>query len=196
VDPRFRGDDRGFKVGDYLIYFGRLSKEKGIEVLLKAIAELENEIPLKIVGQGPEEKKIKSLIKELNLKKVELLGHKTSEELKSLIAKSLAVAVPSVWYENASASVFEAMSLAKPVIASEIGGLPEMVQDKITGLLFKAGDSRDLAEKIRTLVDNPELAEKLGRQAGEWAKKMADPEKHYQELMRVYMDVILEGGGR
>lgn len=165
------------KIGGYLIYFGRLSEEKGISVLLKAIAD--TNIKLKIVGAGP----VKSS------KNVEWLGYKTGEELKNLIDGSLAVIVPSIWYENASASVFEAMALAKPVIASDIGGLGEIVQDKITGLLFKAGDSHDLAEKIKLLADNSELAGKLGQNASQWAKNMADPERHYQELMVVYSDL-------
>ncbi|MFH1225808.1 MAG: glycosyltransferase [bacterium] len=173
--------------GNYLLYFGRLSKEKGIDVLLKAIAD--KNVKLKIVGAGPVNPPVGG-------ENVEWLGYKTGEELKNLISGALAVVVPSIWYENASASVFEAMALAKPVIASNIGGLPEMIQTsasrRITGLLFKAGDSHDLAEKIKFLIDNPELAKQFGQQAAQWAEKVANPEEHYQELMKIYMGVILE----
>ena len=122
---------------EYAIYFGRISKEKGVETLLKAHQSLSNRLPLKIVGVGP-------VMPELRKRylKAEFAGYKTGEELKELIRRASFVVVPSEWHENCSMSVLESMAYGKPIIASRVGGMPEQIEDNKTGLLFEISNFR------------------------------------------------------
>jgi glycosyltransferase involved in cell wall biosynthesis len=149
-------------VGDYLLYFGRLSKEKGIDVLIKSLKKVDKKIKLKIVGGGPEEKKLKNLVKKENLEKqIEFTGAMYGDNLTNVIDKSLAVVIPSLWPENMPFSLFEALSRGKAVLAAKVGGLPEIVEDKKNGLLFEPNNVNDLARAITELdkVDINELSQ-------------------------------------
>ncbi|MDD0810222.1 glycosyltransferase family 4 protein [Curvibacter sp. RS43] len=131
--------------GEYYLYFGRLSNEKGILTLVKAFEN--SRVKLKIVGGGPMANELKEFIGSGQYN-VELCGHKTGLELTEIIKGSRAVILPSEWYENAPMSVLESFSLGKPVIGSRIGGIPEMVQDGLTGFLFESGNKQDLSNVI------------------------------------------------
>lgn len=197
MDPRFREGDK--KEEDYILYFGRLSKEKGVDVLLEAMKELP-EIKLKIAGTGPEysklqiaDGKLKNACPEFTPtgisglgRRVEFLGFKEGKELEDLIDGARFVVAPSVVYETGGLVVLESFARAKPVVAAMIGGIPELVENKKTGLLFKPGDSRDLAQKIKWLWDNPREAEEKGKRAYEVVRIKYSPERHYEGLMGIY----------
>ena len=118
---------------NYFLYLGRLSREKGIELLIKAFINIESS--LYIVGKGPEESRLRKLAEELGLtNKVRFLGFKSGDELNKIIYNSIAVVLPSQWYENGPYSAIEALSMGKPLIVSNYGGLPELIEDN--GLIF------------------------------------------------------------
>ena len=172
----------------YLLYYGRLAEEKGIEVLIKAMVLIDKEIKLKIIGAGPDFKKIKNLIEKLKLsEKIEMLGPKYGEELDNYIVNSQAVIVPSIWPENFPYVVLEAMSAGKPVIASAIGGLKEMIADGGNGFLFKPGDAKSLALAIDKL--NHADKEKLG-QAAFLANAKYQSENYLIEITKIYQQLI------
>lgn len=140
--------------GDYFLYFGRLSREKGILTLVKAFAESGVEKKLLIAGTGPEEEDIRRLISELGQEEsISLVGFKRGKELRHLVAGAACVCLPSEWYENGPYSIMEAQALGRPVIVSSNGGLPELVEDGRTGLIARPGDAGDLAEKIRCMAE-------------------------------------------
>lgn len=142
------GADRG----DYFLYFGRLSREKGILTLVKAYAQAKVEKPLYIVGTGPVEEQIKQLITEKQLQeKVKLLGFKSGQELKDIVANALCVCLPSEWYENGPYSVMEAQAVGRPVIVSNNGGLPELVEDGVTGYNVPSSNVKDLAKGLKKI---------------------------------------------
>lgn len=174
-----------YEDGGYVLYFGRLSREKGVETLLKAHREVAGEIPLKIVGTGPIEAELRTKHPE-----AEFLGYRTGEELKSLVARASFVVAPSEWYENCPMAVLEAMALGKPIIASRIGGLPELVEEDKTGLLFEAGNGEDLKEKMLFLWKDRELRYEMGRAAREKAEREFSLEKHREELLRIYRGLL------
>lgn len=130
---------------DYLLCFGRLSQEKGIDVLIKAAKN--SRLPIKIAGSGPEEENLKQLSEEIG-SPVEFLGFQKGVDLNKLIKEAKAVIIPSISYDNMPLSLLEAMHLEKVVIASKIGGIPEIITDRVNGLLFEPGNSDDLASKI------------------------------------------------
>ena len=165
---------------DYLLYFGRLGEEKGIDILLNALPATKEK--LKIVGSGEEEAKLKLKVESLKLK-VEFLGYKSGEELRLLINGAKAVVMPSIWQENMPLSLLEAMSLGKTVIASRIGGFPEIIEDGLNGFLFEPGDFRDLASKINALK-NHDLS-LIGAKAKKRVKDLS-PENNLTNIIKSY----------
>lgn len=131
--------------GDYYLYFGRLSSEKGLLTLVAAFEG--SSVKLKIVGGGPMLEDLRVLLN-TGRYNVELCGHKSGEELVDIIKNSRAVILPSEWYENAPMSVLESFVIGKPVIGSRIGGIPEMVQEGVTGFLFASGDKDNLSQVV------------------------------------------------
>lgn len=137
---------------DYVLYFGRYSEEKGVRTLLKACTALP-EIPFLFAGGGPLEKEISSC------RNVRNLGFLRGEELKRIIRAARFTVFPSEWYENCPFTVMESQSYGTPVIAAHIGGVPELIQDGVTGELFEAGNAQQLTEKIKKIWENAELCE-------------------------------------
>lgn len=141
-------------VEDYVLFFGRLSKEKGVETLIKSMKLTKEKRKLIILGTGPIEGRLKESVKVEGLEdRVSLLGFKTGTELEKYISKAKVVVLPSEWYENGPYSAMEAMAQGKPLIVSNLGGLPELVDDGVNGYIFNAKDATDLAKKIDTLFD-------------------------------------------
>ncbi len=171
-------------IGDYLLYFGRLSNEKGIDILIKSLKKVDKKIKLKIVGGGPEEKMLKDLVKKEKLEEqVEFTGPIYGDDLIKVIDNSKAVVMPSVWPENMPFSLLESLGRGKIVLASRVGGLPEIVEDKKNGLLFKPNNVNSLAEAINSL-DEIDL-EKLSQKALEKAKNLV-LETHLKKLKEIY----------
>ncbi len=167
-----------------ICYFGRLSEEKGLFTLLEAVKGID--IKLKIVGDGPIKENLKFKVKSEKLDNVDFLGYKSGRELENEIKRSMTVVLPSECYENNPRIVLEAFVLGKPVIGSKIGGIPELVQDGKTGLTFEPRNISDLRNKIEYLVNSPDKISKMGKNARKFVEKNFNPEKHYQELMRIY----------
>jgi len=136
------------KNDNYLLYFGRLSPEKGISTLIKALAG--QPYQTLIVGEGPERDALEKLAQTVAAP-VSFLGFKEATELAPLISGARAVIIPSIWAENMPLNLLEALSLGKTVIASNIGGLAEIIRDGENGWLFTAGDEQALLFKIKKL---------------------------------------------
>jgi glycosyltransferase involved in cell wall biosynthesis len=169
----------------YALYFGRISKEKGVLTLLKAHNNISNDFELKIVGTGPLEDSLHK-----SFPKAEFLGYKTGHELNELIANAAFVIVPSEWYENCSMSVLEAMALGKPVIGSRIGGIPEQVEHDKTGFLFEMGNVNELAEKMNILHANPDLSIQMGQAARKKCENEYSLNNHFYELTEIYSELL------
>lgn len=187
-------DTQKFKPGpagtkqDYLLYFGRLSAEKGIETAVTAMGMVaDRSLRLKIVGSGPDHANIKNLIEVLNIgDRVELAGPKYGDELKEMITRAKAILIPSLWPENMPFSMLEALSSGQIVIASRTGGMPEIIKDHENGFLFEPGDSTGLAHRIDEL-DRSDL-DKISTSARQSILGLAK-EKHIQELLNIYSTV-------
>lgn len=132
---------------DYILEFGHLSKDKGTLTLLETAKNLP-EYKFVFAGFGEAEEQIK------NVPNAEYVGFKTGEELKELIAKAKVSVCPSEWYENCPFSVIESQVYGTPVIGARMGGIPELIKEGETGLLFESGNSEDLTEKIKQIIDN------------------------------------------
>ena len=178
-----------FDHDDYFVYFGRLEEAKGLETLLKAIKKVKSS-QLLIIGEGYYRDELEKFSVNNNITNVKFLGPKWGEELKSLISNSKFVIVPSECYDNSPLVIYESYALGKPVVGSIIGGIPELITHKNTGLLFSAGNSDELAESINFLLSNSKLIKRYGKRAREKAEKEFSPQFHYDEMYKKYQKVI------
>lgn len=175
-------DDLNFEYKEkenYVLYFGRFSEEKGIRTLLQVCKELPD-IKFVFAGSGVLEDEIRTV------SNIECVGFKSGKELEELIAKAKFSVYPSEWYENCPFSVMESIMFATPVIASRIGGLPELVQDGINGKLFEYKNKDDLKDKIAELWNDDNKAAELSQNCKK--TKFLDVDKYYQILVNVYID--------
>lgn len=179
-----------FSPGNYFLYLGRLSHEKGIQTLLSAFLDLTKKgLKLIIVGEGPIRNDLELMAEGSD--RVVFKGYLSGESLKEAIRGARAVVVPSEWYENAPLSVLEAMAYGKPVLGALIGGIPEMVQDGVTGALFRPGDAEHLREKLKLMQDCPES--EITRMGMASRKRIEDEftaERHYERLHSLYHKAI------
>lgn len=168
---------------NYVLYFGRISLEKGIRTLLKVIADL-NHIQFIVAGSGPLENELSCY------DNLEYVGFKKGDELLKLIGESLFTIIPSEIYENCPMSVLESFSLATPVIGSNIGGIPELIGNKC-GLLFESGNYKDMREKIEYLYENEQLRKELSMNCRTCVDEYSI-QKYYVSLMEIYKEAIRE----
>lgn len=184
--PAFDNDGHTF------IYLGRLSAEKGLLTLLKAVSELKGKFSLKIIGDGPLREDLVAYTKDKKLSNIEFLGYMQPDAIKKEIAKAVFTVVPSEWYENNPMSVIESFALGKPVLGARIGGIPELVRDGETGQTFEAGNADDLREKILRLLSQPHEIDNMGRRARAFVEEELNPDKHYDGLIAIYERAILK----
>ena len=172
--------------GGYFLFAGRLSSEKGLNFLIEFFKE-NPKYKLKIAGSGPDEQILIETANNNN--NIDLLGYQERGSLQKLITEARAIIIPSIWYENAPYSVMEPMALGKVVIGSKIGGIPELVEERKTGLLFEPNSKEQLLEKIQFCVEEEKEIEKMGQNAR--AKMIQDfsNEKHYRKLMKIYQNL-------
>jgi glycosyltransferase involved in cell wall biosynthesis len=154
-----------------LLYVGRLSPEKGIPILLRAATKLACDYELRLAGSGQQEVELKSLASALGVQhKVHFLGPISwGDALFDLMRSSDILILPS-HTEGLGLVLLEAMSQGLPVVASDVGGIPEVVRDGVTGLLFPAGDADALAAAISKLVNHDRLRIEVRKNALEVAR--------------------------
>lgn len=173
----------------YYLYFGRLSKEKGVLTLVKA-AESSN-INLKIVGTGPIQGEIKKYIEDNKINNVQMLGFKSGQELTNIVGNAKAVILPSEWYENGPYSAIESLQLGRPIIGADIGGIPELLKNN--GMLFKSGDIRDLHNALVKFQNmNKQEYINMKKASIQLFNETYTKEVHYKMLRDVYKKLGLE----
>lgn len=181
----------------YYLYFGRLSEEKGVMTLLKAIERVPG-VLLKIAGTGPLEQELKSYVGEKQLQdRVLFTGFLSGQQLVDVVSGAKCVVLPSEWYENGPYAIMEAMAAGKPVIVSDLGGLPEIVSDGETGYVFEAFKPDGLAaciNKVETL-DLQEY-EAMSAVSTARAKELFAADSYVERLISVYRELIEENRRR
>jgi glycosyltransferase involved in cell wall biosynthesis len=172
-----------------IVYFGRLMRDKGLITLVDAVKSIDN-IELKIIGDGPLKNYLIRKIQDENIHNVRLLGYLNGDDLHNEIRDSMFTVVPSELYENNPLAVIEAFALGKPVIGSNIGGIPELVLDNKTGFTFEPGNAEDLRLKIHTLKNNPDLIVQMGINARKFVENNLSAETYYHKLESIYHRVL------
>ena len=175
----------------YLLYFGRLSKEKGIKTLIKAFAGIKGNIKLKVVGTGSLELELNKYIYENNISNIEMVGYKSGDTLHKLIKEAFFVVVPSEWYENNPMTIIESYCFGVPVIGSRVGGIPEIIDEDQTGFTFEMGNVNDLMITINKAINlSKDEYFKMKHNARLFSEKNFSPSHHYKDLIRLYNRTI------
>ncbi|MCD6576188.1 MAG: glycosyltransferase family 4 protein [Nanoarchaeota archaeon] len=174
-----------------ILFFGRLSKEKGIFTLLDAARVLTG-FTFYIVGKGPLYNRIKEYIKHKKIKNVKLLGYLPYSKLKKEILSAEMVVFPSL-HEAFPIAILETMSYGKPVIATNVGGIPEMIKDGKNGILIKPNSVRSLTRAITKLHNDKKLRIKLSRNATNTVKKIFAWDTIIKKILNVYMGLSKNG---
>ena len=180
------------KTDRYFLFFGRLSYEKGVKTLISAFKDMPN-CNLKIAGTGPLEDELKDYTKSNNVTNVEFLGYKSGKELTDLVENAYFIIVPSEWYENNPMTIIEGYAAGVPVIGTNIGGIPEIIEEGVTGYLFTPANSVDLTRVVKAADSLPvEQYSNYQQNALSFARKHFDREKYYPQLIGFYNQLVKE----
>ena len=176
-----------------LLYIGRLSKEKGIEYLIKAMPRIQEEIPnakLVIVGKGPEKKNLEKLAAQIGADRgLTFTGWVNDSDIIKHIQNAEVVIVPSYWAESFALVTLEAMANGRPIIVSDIFGLSERIENDDVGSLFEAGNSKDLADKVIKLLSDFEIVKIMSKNARVKVNEKYSAEQHYAEIVNIYEEL-------
>jgi glycosyltransferase involved in cell wall biosynthesis len=173
--------------GDYGLYLGRLSVEKGLYTLFAA-ARMRPDLPLVIAGSGPLEAELREAA--AGMPNIRFAGFQSGEAKRELLRKARFTVICSEWYENFPMAALEAFAAGKPIIGSDLGSIPHLVQHGETGLLFQPGNARDLAEKMSMLAASPALCERMGRAARKCVEDRYDSKAAFTKLMDIFEGAI------
>jgi glycosyltransferase involved in cell wall biosynthesis len=168
-----------------ILYFGRLSEEKGIGDAIRAMQQIPH-LHLLIAGDGPQRNHLQQLTASLSLANVEFVGYTDAEERDRLIAQSRFTILPSHAYETLGKTILESYALARTVVASDIGSRRELIHPGETGFLYPCGDVDALAAAMQALAADPQLLENMGHAGWEFVRERHTPEGHYQTLLHFY----------
>lgn len=176
-------EKNNFVKKDYVLYFGRLSRQKGLKTFIDACKLLPG-IRFVVAGAGEMEEEFRGI------DNIDFVGFKTGDELKTLVGEALFSICPSECYENCSMSILESQMYGTPVIGANIGGIPELINNNVDGLLFKPGDKYDLAEKIEYLYKDKNKINEFSEKCFSKVINEFSLETYYSKLIKLYDSLI------
>ena len=180
--------------GEYILYAGRLSPEKGLPTLLQAMIGLP--LPLRIAGDGPQRAELEGFVESHGLRdRVTFTGHLAGPHLARQYREAAFVVLPAEWFENAPIAVLEAFAHGKPVVGSNLGGIPELVEESRTGRLFPAGDAAALRECLAATWNDRAARTDMGAAARRRVVSEFSAERHVDTLLQLYDRILRETPG-
>lgn len=190
--------EQNFIEEDYVLSYGRISEEKGLDYLIMVFKEIVDENPeiqtkLLIAGRGPQQDDLKDFARNLGIleNRVVFAGFKQGADLQALIRKSKGVVVPSIWYDNSPLVISESQLLGKPIIVSDRGGSREMILENESGFVYSAENVIDLKQNILKLLQlSSEERKKMGLKGRENILKINSEDGYYSKLMEFYQQAI------
>lgn len=193
---RFEGLVASERWDEHVVFYGRLIRQKGIYTLLEACRCLPG-IPFRIYGNGPEEEGVARFVRDHRLDNVLVdTTLRWGPELQEIVGSARLVVVPSEWLVPAEYVVYEAYALGRAVIAGDLGGNRELVEDGVTGRLFRAGDPGDLARKIRELHGDLPQVQAMGREGRRRMEEGYTSDRYYSRIIGLYEDLRRQSTGR
>ncbi|MGI8959256.1 MAG: glycosyltransferase family 4 protein [Bryobacteraceae bacterium] len=191
VKPNFVDPDPGTRqnIGNFAVFMGRVSREKGALTLLDAWEQIGSRCALQIIGEGSSKDLVQNAAKERNLP-ITMCGHLSRDEAIAAVKTARFLVLPSLCYENFPMSIVEAFACGTPVLCSRLGGMKELVEDQRTGLHFTPGDAMDLAEKVQWALDHPLELAAMGGEARREFETQYTAKSNYSRLMDIYEQAI------
>ena len=172
--------------GTGVVFAGRLSEEKGVDVAIRAIAELPR-ATLDVAGDGPARPALEALAQDVRATdRVRFHGRLDTAELGTILRGAAAAVVPSRWYENQPLAVLEAFASGLPVVGTALGGIPELIERGVDGHHVPPDDPAALASALAALLDDAERAFAMGKAARAKVERAHGPAQHLDALERVY----------
>ena len=185
---------------DYVLYFGRVADDKGLDRLIRAFARLKSRQPassirLRIVGPDldGERGRLIRLVSVLGVEGVTFEGPLERQELGDVVRRSRFTVVPSKWYDLIPNSVLESFMWFRPVVASDLGSFREVVQDGETGMLCDTSNTEEFSRVLDGLLSDPERCTSMGRTAHRWVLEHASPQRHYERFMELAARIGVTG---
>ncbi|MEJ7708150.1 MAG: glycosyltransferase family 4 protein [Nocardioidaceae bacterium] len=178
--PQSSGTGTGF------IFAGRLSPEKGVDTLIQAMAHVPEHVHLDVAGDGPMRTALERLAGELAPGRVVFHGRLATPQLQTLLARSIASVVPSRWYENQPMTILESFAASVPVVATDLGGMPELVRTELDGLVVPHADAAALARALTRLESDRSWAHRLGISAHARLEEHFSAGAHLEAVSEVY----------
>jgi len=181
-----------WEIGNYFLYVGRMVKEKGLTVLLNAYVKLKKPRPkLIFVGKGVDSGMIVREVEMLGLKnEVIFMGYQEGNAISDLYTNCICVINPSLLNETFGLTVLEALAHGRPVIASQIGALPELITDNFTGLLVRPGRIDELTEAMEHMRENTAVARQMGHEGWNLVKLKYSKQAHYDKVRAIYQELL------
>ncbi len=175
--------------GDYALFVGRLAPEKGVLEMIETWQQLPH-IPLVVVGDGPLRNEAWRRVKQSGSAHIKLLGQLSADDTQARMKQARFLVFPSRWYEPFPMTLLEAAACSLPAVAAGIGGVPELVLDSQSGLLFDPQNSAALAEKADWAWRHPAEMAAMGSAARSLYQQKYTAEKNYELLMGIYESAL------
>jgi len=173
----------------YVLFAGRVSREKGVGLLVDAACEL-TDLDFIIAGEGEALPDYERTVESRGISNVRFVGYVKGDDLENLLKGAACVVVPSVSYENLPLSILEAFARGKPVVGARSGGIPELVKDGETGFTFESSNAKGLARAIRSTLADEDLRRRMGKQARSLIAGEFSADYHYSRIMQIYEDLV------
>jgi glycosyltransferase involved in cell wall biosynthesis len=190
VKPNFVARDPmpGKGDGQFAIFVGRLTAEKGVRTMLTAWRSIRNRLPLRIIGDGPMSETVAAAVAEIH--GVSWLGERPHSEVMDLIGQASILVMPSEWYEPFGLAIIEAYAKGTPVLGANIGSIGSLVQSGHNGFLFEAGNPIDLTARVEDFLSRSAISGTMRRAARQTYEEHYTADRNYDMLMRIYESAI------
>jgi glycosyltransferase involved in cell wall biosynthesis len=177
---------------NYMVYFGRISFEKGLETLIRGYQEMDGLPDLVLAGRSydREQERLERIILPENRKRIRFVGFLEGSQLSELISGALFSVVPSNWYDNSPLSVYESFLHETPVLASDIGGISEQIQDGVTGRLFRPGSVENLKTSLSWMLSDRNRLREMGKAGKMFVRQECSWATHSDQLLSLFQRLI------
>lgn len=174
--------------GGDLLYAGRLSSEKAVDVVIRAVGRMHPRPVLQVAGEGPERERLEALAASEAPGHVRFLGRLSRQELQGRLASAAALVIPSRFYENQPMIILEAFAAGIPVVGSNFGGIRELVDHGVDGLLVPPEQPSELADALQELLADPGRAFRMGQAGRAKVRRHFSVDRHLRDLEGLYAE--------
>ncbi len=186
----FTANVQEYPLGNKIVFLGRIHTEKGIKIFMEACKSW-RDYQVVVAGSGPEDAWVDNFIKDNKFTNIERHGWVSGETWQDIVKNAKVMVLPSIFYENCSVAILEAVSYGRIVVASNRGGNPEMVKDGLTGFLAVPENAEDLAQVVKKAMNlSPVQASSMTQEAKKLIEKNYQLKDYLDSLERVYKEIV------